>query len=302
MKSDKVIGVLWMVLTTICFSLTLTIVRYIGTDMPATQAAFIRYLLGAFLLAPFWLPVIRRLLYTEKKQSEKKRLIQRNNLIFFMMRGTIHSIAVILWFYATIHIPIAEVTAIGYSIPLYVTVGAALFFGEKIKYHHVIALTLGFLGALIIIRPGFQEISLGQLAQIFASPIFAASYLMAKQLSFNESSIVIVGMLSLFVSIAQIPMVLFIWVTPNLTDVIYLGLVASLATTGHYAMTQSFRLTPMTISQPVTFLQLIWATVMGVYLFGDNFDIYVILGGAMITLAATVIAYYDTKTQHYQSN
>ena len=97
-------------------------------------------------------------------------------------------------------------------------------------------------------------------------------------------------------------MVLFIWVTPNLTDVIYLGLVAFLATTGHYAMTQSFRLTPMTISQPVTFLQLIWATVMGVYLFGDNFDIYVILGGAMITLAATVIAYYDTKTQHYQSN
>ena len=302
MKSDKVIGVLWMVLTTICFSLTLTIVRYIGTDMPATQAAFIRYLLGAFMLAPFWLPVISRLLYSRKNQSKEKLLIKRNSLLFFMLRGAIHSIAVILWFYATIHIPIAEVTAIGYSIPLYVTIGAALFFGEKIKCHHLIALTLGFLGALIIIRPGFQEISLGQLAQIFASPIFAASYLMAKRLSFNESSIVIVGMLSLFVSIAQIPMVLFIWVIPNLIDVIYLGLVAFLATTGHYAMTQSFRLTPMKISQPVTFLQLIWATIMGVYLFGDIFDFYVILGGAMITLAATVIAYYDTKTHRYQSN
>ena len=302
MKSDRVIGALWMVLTTICFSLTLTIVRYIGTDMPATQAAFIRYLLGAFMLAPFWLPVIRRLLYTQKKQSEEKLLIKRSSLVFFMMRGSIHSIAVILWFYATIHIPIAEVTAIGYSIPLYVTVGAALFFGEKMKYYHVIALTLGFLGALIIIRPGFQEISLGQLAQIFASPIFATSYLMAKRLSFNESSIVIVGMLSLFVSIAQIPMVLFIWVAPNLTDVIFLGLVAFLATTGHYAMTQSFRLTPMTISQPVTFLQLVWATIMGVYLFGDIFDIYVILGGAIIILAATVITYYDTKTHRYQSN
>ena len=133
------------------------------------------------------------------------------------------------------------------------------------------------------------------LDHLVASPIFAASYLMAKRLSFKESSMVIVGMLSLFVSMAQIPMVLLVWVTPNFFDVMCLGFVAILATTGHYAMTQSFRLTPMTISQPVTYLQLVWATVMGIYLFGDIFDIYVIIGGAMITLSATVIAYLDTR-------
>mgnify|MGYP000440641099 CR=1 FL=1 len=158
-----------------------------------------------------------------------------------------------------------------------------------------IALGIGFIGAMVIIRPGFQQVSLGQLAQLLASPIFAASYLMAKRLSFKESSLVIVGMLSLFVSMAQIPMVLVVWQTPELFDVICLGLVAILATTGHYAMTQSFRLTPMTISQPVTYLQLVWASIMGIYLFGDRFDIFVILGGAMITLSATVIAYLDTR-------
>ena len=82
---------------------------------------------------------------------------------------------------------------------------------------------------------------------------------------------------------------------PNFFDVMCLGFVAILATIGHYAMTQSFRLTPMTISQPVTYLQLVWATIMGIYLFGDMFDIYVIIGGAMITLSATVIAYLDTR-------
>jgi drug/metabolite transporter (DMT)-like permease len=295
MNSNIFIGVLWMVLTTICFSATLTVVRYIGTDMPATQAAFIRYLSGAIMLAPFWLPVMRRLLIDTKNQTSEAIKTKRKSLRFFILRGAIHSVAVILWFYATIHIPIAEVTAIGYSIPLYVTIGAALFFGERLKPYHLIALGIGFIGALVIIRPGFQQVSLGQLAQLLASPIFAASYLMAKRLSFKESSLVIVGMLSLFVSMAQIPMVLVVWETPDLFDVTCLGLVAILATTGHYAMTQSFRLTPMTISQPVTYLQLVWASIMGIYLFGDRFDIFVILGGAMITLSATVIAYLDTR-------
>ena len=295
MMSDRLIGALWMVVTTLCFSITLTVVRYIGTDMPATQAAFIRYLSGAVMLAPFWLPVMRRLLLDNKNQTAKELSVKRKSLGFFILRGSLHSVAVILWFYATIHIPIAEVTAIGYSIPLYVTIGAALFFGEHLKPYHLFALAIGFIGAIIIIRPGFQEVSLGQLAQLLASPIFAASYLMAKRLSFKESSMVIVGMLSLFVSMAQLPMALIVWTTPDLFDVISLALVAILATTGHYAMTQSFRLTPMTISQPVTYLQLVWATIMGIYLFGDRFDIFVILGGAFITLSATVIAYLDTR-------
>ena len=121
MNSDMFIGVLWMVLTTICFSLTLTVVRYIGTDMPATQAAFIRYLLGAIMLAPFWLPVMQRLLMDTKNQTSEAIKMKRKSLQFFILRRAIHSIAVILWFYATIHIPIAEVAAIGYSIPLYLS-------------------------------------------------------------------------------------------------------------------------------------------------------------------------------------
>ena len=108
---------------------------------------------------------------------------------------------------------------------------------------------------------------------------------------------VIVGMLSLSVSIAQMPMVLAIWETPNFFEVICLWLVAILATTGHYAMTLSFRLTPMKISQPVTYLQLVRASIIGIYLFGDRLDIFVVLGGAMITLSVIVIAYLNTRTQ-----
>ena len=192
------------------------------------------------------------------------------------------------------HIPIAEVTAIGYSIPLYVTIGAALFFGEQIKPYHFMALAIGFIGALIIIRPISRSLA-WTISSNSCISYFCCILSNGKETFFRESSMVIIGMLSLFVSMIQIPMVLLVWVPPNFFDVMCLGFVAILATIGHYAMTQSFRLTPMTISQPVTYLQLVWATIMGIYLFGDMFDIYVIIGGAMITLSATVIAYLDTR-------
>ena len=119
---------------------------------------------------------------------------------------------------------------------------------------------------------------------------------MAKRLSFREISMVIVGMLSLSVSIAPMPMLLAIWETPNFFEVLCLRLVAILATTEHYAMTQSFSLTLMRISQPVTHLQLVLASIIGIYLFGDRLDIFVVLGGTMITLSVTVIAYLNTRT------
>ncbi len=131
MNSDMFIGVLWMILTTICFSLTLTVVRYIGTDMPPTQAAFIRYFFGTIMLAPFWLPVMRQLLMDKKNQTSEAVKTKSKSLKFFILSGAIHSIAAILWFYATIHVLIAKVTAIGYSIPLYVTTGGGIvFWGE----------------------------------------------------------------------------------------------------------------------------------------------------------------------------
>ena len=148
MNPDMFIGVLWMILTTICFSLTLTVVRYIGTDMPATQAAFIRFFFGAIMLAPFWLPVMRRLLMDKKNQTSEAVKTESKSLKFFILSGAIHNIAAILWFYATIHVLIANVTAIGYSIPLYFTIGAALFFGGNLIQYHLLALGIGFTEAM----------------------------------------------------------------------------------------------------------------------------------------------------------
>jgi len=113
------VGIAWMVLTGLLFVLVTGIVRYIGSEVPAAEAAFIRYAIGLLIMAPFI-----RTTFTNG--------IKRKSLEIYAIRGLTHAIGVMLWFYAMAHIPIAEVTAIGYTAPIYITNGAAIFFGERL--------------------------------------------------------------------------------------------------------------------------------------------------------------------------
>jgi drug/metabolite transporter (DMT)-like permease len=160
------IGIGWMLVTTVLFVCVTGIVRHLGSDIPAVEAAFIRYGLGLLLILPAFRPLLR--------QWPRQALMGR-----FALRGLVHGIAVMLWFYAMARIPIAEVTALGYTAPIFVTLGAAFFFGETLHLRRIMAVAIGFLGAMVIIRPGFHEISSGQLAQLAAAPLFACSFLLA---------------------------------------------------------------------------------------------------------------------------
>ena len=112
--------------------------------------------------------------------------------------------------------------------------------------------------------------------------MFAGSYLIAKVTSGEVPASVVVAMLSITVTIGLAPFALAVWVTPSLWALVVLFGVASFATLGHYAMTLAFTAAPLTVTQPVTFLQLIWAVSLGALVFGEAADIFVILGGVVI--------------------
>ncbi|MEH6360958.1 MAG: DMT family transporter [Amylibacter sp.] len=274
------VGIAWMALTGLLFVLVIGIVRNIGSEVPAAEAAFIRYAIGLLIMAPFI-----RTAFTNG--------IKRKSLGIYAIRGLTHAIGVMLWFYAMAHIPIAEVTAIGYTAPIYITIGAAIFFGERMATRRIIAVVAAFIGAMIILRPGLQEISSGQLAQVLSAPLFAISYLVAKSLSKDESPTVIVGMLSLFVTIGLVPFAFVVWQTPTLTEVLWLALVAVFATAGHFTMTKALHAAPLMVTQPVTFLQLVWATILGAVMFGEAVDFWVLMGGGVIIAAVSFISYRE---------
>ena len=144
-------------------------------------------------------------------------------------------------------------------------------------------------------RPGFQEINSGQLAQLCAAPIFAASFLMAKRMTDNQDAAVIVSMLTIFCTIALMPGAIYYWQTPSLYEVVCLFFAALSATCGHYTLTRAFKAAPITVTQPLSFLQLVWATLLGVTLFDETVNFYVILGGGIVVASVTYISHREAK-------
>jgi drug/metabolite transporter (DMT)-like permease len=276
------VGIGWMLVTTLLFACVTGIVRYLGSDIPAVEAAFIRYVIGLALVVPAFRPLLR---------AWPRAALAK----VFVARGLVHGIAVMLWFYAMARIPIAEVTALGYTAPIFVTLGAAFFFGERLHVRRIMAVAIGFAGTMIILRPGFQEISLGQLAQLSAAPLFAASFLLAKSLTREVSASLIVAMLSLFCTLTLLPGAILQWRDPTLEEIAWLGLTAVFATTGHYTLTRAFAAAPLTVTQPIGFLQLVWAALMGIALFGEPVDPFVILGGGIVVAAVTYISHREAQ-------
>ena len=269
-----------MVLTTILFVGVTATVRYLEGEVPAPQAAFLRYAIGTLLLTPSLITLI--------KIKPNKPLMSK-----FLLRGLVHSFGVTLWFYAMSVMPVAEVTAIGFLTYIFVSIGACIFLKEKLHKHRITAVIISFLGALIILRPGFKVIESGQLGMLMATVVFTASYLIAKLVSKERSSSEIVAMLSIFTTIFLIPSAIYSWEPISIEALLLLAFTALIATIGHITMTQAIKAAPMVVTQPILFLQLVWASMVGLFLFDEQFDLYVIIGGTIIMICVCYVSYRE---------
>lgn len=268
-----------MLATGLLFAAQNGIVRYLGDDLPALQSAFIRFVWGVVLLAHMLPGLAKRL--------------PAAAIGPLVLRGGFHALAVVLWFFAIVHIPLAQVTAIGYLTPVLMLVLGALWMGEAMPLRRVLAVLAALLGALIVLRPGVQSLTLGHYAQIGAAAAFCGSYLVAKRLSASVDAGAIVVMMSVIVAVLLAPFAIAQWQSVGLSQILWLGLVALLATGAHYSMTRAFRAAPLAVTQPITFLQLIWTSLLGVYVFQEPMDGFVLLGGAVIIGAISLLAWRE---------
>ncbi|SDW65707.1 Threonine/homoserine efflux transporter RhtA [Ruegeria halocynthiae] len=279
-QQRPVIGMFWMFAAGLSFVGMNALVKMLGTNMNPIQAAFLRYAFGLVFL----LPAIGAIVETP---------LTRRNLTLFGLRGVIHAIAVMLWFFAMTRIPLAEVTAMNYMTPIYVTAGAALFLGEKLAFRRIAAIGIAVIGVLIVLRPGFREIMPGHLAMLGTALALGGSYLLAKVMVRDIRPLAVVTHLSIWVTIVLIPFAIAVWEPPSLRDLGVLFVIASFATAGHYFMTLALHAAPVAVTQPVTFLQLIWATLVGTLVFHESVDIWVIAGGTLILAAVSFITWRE---------
>ena len=276
-KENVAAGVAWMLLTGLLFVGVTGIVRHLGSDLPAAEGAFIRYAIGLVMISPALIGAFRR-------------RIPGKVWALYAGRGMVHGFGVMLWFFAMARIPVAEVTALGYTSPLFVTLGAAMFLGEKLRARRVVAILIGLCGVLLILRPGFQDIGPGQLAQLGAAPLFAASFNFAKLLTNDAPPGEIVAMLSVGCTALLLPFAIAEWRDPTWEELFWLTMTAACATLGHYTLTKAYQCAPITVTQPITFLQIVWATILGVVMFGEPADAWIMAGAAVIVASAWYIA------------
>ena len=282
-------AIFWMVVTTLLFAIVTGIVRYIGSDIPAPVAAFIRYIISTI----FFIPLIIKMFLLERN---------KNNRQFYWARGLAHGFGVILWFFAMARIPVSEVTAIGYITPIFVSIAAFIFLKEKFSISIIGALVICMIGMIIIIRPTASGIATGQLSMVIATLFFAASYILAKSLSSTESTLEILVALNFIVTITLAPFAIIFWVTPSFQEILFLGIVALFATAGHFTMTMAFKLAPITITQPISYVQIVWASCIGFIFFGETVTLWFSLGALLIILSSLYVTYTSSSKNNKDIN
>ena len=260
------------------FITTLTwVVRSVADDINPLQAGFMRYAFGTLLLLP--------MAFKFKATDLAPRLVGGH-----IIRSIVHAISVLLWFYAVTKISLADLTALSFTAPVFITIGAFLFLEETFSYRRLGGIVTAFIGAVTILRPGVEAISLGAIAILISVPFQAASTLIGKHLAPRTSTYAMVFYLSLFVTLTSLIPTLFVWNMPSLNTCALTFGAAVLATCAHFCWTKSFQIADLSFTQPGMYFTLIWAVAIGFFIYDERPDVWSGAGAAIIIAATAYIA------------
>jgi drug/metabolite transporter (DMT)-like permease len=283
-RLDPVVkGLLWSASAGLVFSVLNALMRALAQQLDPFMAQFLRYLFGLLVLLP--------LLWRHGVAAYRPR-----NVGGQFLRGGFHTLGLVLWFAALPHIPLADMTAIGFTGPIFIMIGAYIFFKEPMRWERWLASGIGFVGVLIVVGPklsgsgGFYN-----LVMLASAPMFAASFLLTKALTRYETTGVIMVWQSLTVTIFSLPLALLAWQWPTPLQWAGFILCGMLGSLGHYCLTRSFRAADISATQSVKFLDLVWASLIGWMVFADVPSTSTLIGGVVICAATIWIASRESR-------
>lgn len=275
-------GMLWVALSGLVFSILNALLRALTIESDAMQAQFLRYLMGAAVMLP---------LLIQKGWAHYRP----NNWRGQAWRGAVHTTALLFWFTALPHLALADMTAIGFTGPIFIMLGAAWFLGEKMRWDRWVAAIIGFVGVLVVVGPKLTgEGGWYSLVMLASAPMFAASFLITKTLTRIERSEVIVLWQSIAIALFSLPMGILHW--QPISGWLWAGFALSgvLGSYGHYCMARGFHIADISATQTLRFLDLVWAALLGWMVFG-NVPTHTTLVGALVIFGAT---FWIAKREH----
>jgi len=277
-------GLLWMSATGVLFTVLNATLKKISHEMEPWVVGFLRHFLGALvMLVPALRPGVRAL-------WPKAPRLQ-------LVRGLFHGCGMLLWFAAMPLVTLAELTAVGFTGPIFICLGAVLFLGERMSGARWAAVALGFAGVMLVVWPGAQGGGhmTGILLMLASAPAFAGSFLVAKVLTRTERPDIVVLWQHLLVALFLAPFAAVLWVSPSAAQWALLILCGFVGAGGHYCMTRAFHVADISAVQPARFLELVWAALLGMAIFHTLPDAWTIAGGVLILAGTLWLARHESR-------
>ena len=276
-------ALIWTAAAGLIFAVLNAAMRAQSLIMDPYQVQFLRYLLGTVIMLPLiWRAGFRA--YIPKKISGH------------FSRGFVHTLGLVVWFTALPKITMADMTAIGFTGPIFIMIGAYLFFNEPMRWERWLAALIGFAGVLIVVGPKLSGAG-GHynLIMLASAPIFAASFLMTKSLARIDRPEVIVAWQGITVTLFSLPMALLHWQAPSLLQWFIFLLCGMMGSAAHYCITRSYKIADISATQSVKFLDLVWSALIGWLMFSDSPSQSTLIGGTVICASTIWIAHREAK-------
>ena len=282
MLNNNQFAIFLIIISIIFGTLMGTFIKLAQEELNVFTTGFLRFFFGFLIIIPYIL-------------KTKFEVFSTKNLKIHILRSALNLPAMLLGFAALAMLPLEKMTAIHFIVPIIVTILAVIFLKEKIYLYRSIALVMGFLGMLIILRPGIIDISIGIYMALISSLIWSVVIILTKKVSKDDSAITILSHQYVYMSLFSFPLVIYFWDQPSLKTIIFILCAAMSGTILHIALNHAYKLVDVTMTQPYSFLGLLVSSIIGYFVFSDKPDFYTWLGASVIFCGVLLISYRELQ-------
>ena len=282
MLNNNQFAIFLIIISIIFGTLMGTFIKLAQEELNVFTTGFLRFFFGFLIITPYIL-------------KTKFEVFTTKNLKIHILRSALNLPAMLLGFAALAMLPLEKMTAIHFIVPIIVTILAVIFLKEKIYLYRSIALVMGFLGMLIILRPGIIDISIGIYMALISSLIWSVVIILTKKVSKDDSAITILSHQYVYMVLFSFPLVIFFWDQPSLKTIIFILCAAISGTILHIALNHAYKLVDVTMTQPYSFLGLVVSSIIGYFVFSDKPDFYTWLGASVIFCGVLLISYRELQ-------
>lgn len=277
-------GILLIVLASALFASMHNTIRFVTQveGMHPFEVAFFRVFLGLIVFIPIFV-------------RDGIGVLRTRRLSWHVGRAFLNGMSMLSWFTALSLMPVADATAVSLIGPVFVALLAMFFLKEHVGPVRWAGIGLAVVGGLIVVRPGFTEISSGVWLVLFSAVAVSNSKLIAKILTREDSPATIVAYMTILMTPIILVPALFVWQTPTLYQLGFLAMIAILGTLGHLLFVYAYKLADMSLVEPVMFMRMVWAALISLILFTEFPDSWTWAGAGVIVVGTTLLARREVR-------